>query len=184
MDPRCMSVRTQRHGRIQANLMQLLRRVFGNAAVSLAPAFPDGKRADIRLQPPGAASPTFIDVSITSPTTHKALHRHSYDSADVAACLRQTAKHAYYGASLAAQGLQDSALVAFVAESTGRFGPEARSFFNSFTTAAGRRTDVDIEGAVKYFKRHMMGQIMASNSECFRRTGNESVPNTLNQQQV
>jgi hypothetical protein len=173
--PTAMSIRTRRHTAVQHSLFRLLTRLFGTAAVGIGPTVHAGTKADLSLQIPGATSPIFIDISVTSPTTVRALQHHSDQQEDVAAVLQEERKRERYRAALAAQNLREDALVPFVLEATGRCGPAATAFLESLATRPGVRREVDIRGSIRYFRAHMAGHILAANAKAQKEIGSTAL---------
>ena len=165
------SLRTRRHTAVQYSLMQLLTRLFGTEAVGLGPEVVEGTKADLSLQLQGAASPLFIDIAVTSPTTESALRHHSDVQSDVAAGLAEDRKREHYRAALAERNLREEALVPFVLEASGRCGPAAVRFLDSLASMAGVRLEVDARGAIRYFRAHMAGHILGANAKAQRAIG-------------
>ena len=175
LDAGAQSLRTRRHTAVQYSLLRLLTRLFGTEAVGLAPEVQEGTKADISLQPHGAASPLFIDISVTSPTTDLALRHHSDVQPDVAASLAEDRKREHYRAALAARNLRESCLVPFVLEASGRCGPAAVKFLDSLVSMAGVRLEVDARGAIRYFRAHMAGHILGANAKAQGVVGNTAL---------
>src|SRR6202007_1747289 len=105
------------------------------------------RKADIKLQT--GAGFKLIDVTIVSPTSGKAQRQGSRESPDVAAKLAETRKRTEYKTSLDEAGIRSQDYIPFAVESSGRFGPVARKFFDSLEKLPGLRQNVECSPGVE-----------------------------------
>jgi hypothetical protein len=126
-------LRTRRHTLLRDTLGEMLRKVLGSHAVSTSePPFPG---AQLDIQATVGASVKYIDVNIINPASQEYMPQASIGGG-TASIKAEANKRARYSAVLAEHGIAESALVPFVIEATGRFGPSALRFLDDVRTAA------------------------------------------------
>jgi hypothetical protein len=175
----CQDTRTNRHNAVRDVLQSLLERLFGARNVTVEEGQQQGqRRTDITLQHDGGV--TLIDVAVVSPTTAQAQRSHSCDTTDAAASMIEDQKRQSWLPTLVARQLAPEALVPFVMESTGRFGPSALKFLKGLITMPGLRNDISAEPTISFFKKQMQARIMIGNHIAKLRCGSLHGPSIEN----
>jgi hypothetical protein len=143
------ATRTSRHTLVRNALAEMLRKLFGAQSVHLEPRF-DNAQLDVSVTM--ALGDRFIDVAIVNPGAASAPAAAAIQD-DAAAVERAHRKRLQYAHVLASHGINAAeALVPFVIETTGRFGPDAKKFLDEVmvaATALGR--DRDPTGTITYY---------------------------------
>jgi len=149
----------RRHDAVVRILADLLRKVFGSAAVTLetrlAPEGVEPVVADVELR--GPASTVWFDVAVVSPAAPSYVNQGSASIDLVATRKKEHDKWSKYAPALAAMGCQSSALVPFVIEATGRLGPRASAWLSSLGP--------DQDSHVDFFLRRLDSVLAHHNAE-------------------
>ncbi len=147
--PALQGQRTVRHSMIRNALAEMLRKLFGAGAVALEPRV-GSAQLDIGVTT-GLGS-RYVDVTLVNPASSSASPA-AGDVDDAAAIERAREKRHLYADVLTAHGIDAAqALVPFVIETTGRFGPDAKAFLDEVLLAArALQRERDPTGTVTYF---------------------------------
>lgn len=173
--PSCQGIRTNRHNSVRDVLQQLLVRLFGANNVAVEEGQQPGlRRSDITLQ--HNAGYTLFDVSVVSPTTARALAHHSCDTQDAAAKMIEDEKRHSWSETLIARQLAPSALIPFVLESSGRFGPAALKFLKELASFPSLRPEISAAPTISFFKKQMQERIFSANHQAIVACGSASGP--------
>ena len=164
--------RTERHDAVRNCVANGLKKLFGPQAVQVEPHLqaagaPRLAEPDIALHT--GAGVVYLDVSVVNPACQSHLgHRSDTDQAAAAAHMEQT-KVNRYRETLLALGLEAGALVPFVVEATGRFGPAASQFMASLGDRPGIRPGVNVATTVRFMIATLRSHILVGNSVCTSR---------------
>lgn len=142
-------LRTSRHTLIRNALVEMLRKLFGGNAVAVEPRVGP---AQLDIGVTLGLGIRYVDVSIVNPASSTA-PASAGDVDDAAAVARAHDKRLRYADTLAAHGIDAAqALVPFVVETTGRFGPDAKAFLDDVALAArALDRERDSTGTITYF---------------------------------
>jgi hypothetical protein len=179
--PRCQRSRTVRHDTLSKHLTDLLRRLFGEHAISVEPHLPNEHnatnphRADIKLQL-GLAGLRYLDVTVVSPCSGKAITQHHSSSVPLAAATAQEhRKHLKYDASMRLQNLDTSHFIAFAMESSGQFGKEALNFLDTLPQFPHLRvSQQSATSSINHYKRMLRTTVMIGNHMLITQSGHQS----------
>lgn len=177
----CQLSRTNRHDHVAVHLASLLKRLFGDQAISLEPTLHNPThptnplRADIKLQL-GLTGLRYLDVTVVSPCSGKAIKKnHSATVPLGAASAQELHKHEKYDPSMSHLNIDTSHFIAFAMESSGRFGKEALKFLDALPTLPTLKvTPQSALASINHYKRILRTTIMIGNQIAVAQSGHQS----------
>ncbi len=183
----CQLSRMKRHDHISNHLASLLKRLFGDQAISFEPHLPTDPhhqqstsanplRADIKLQL-GLAGLRYLDVTVVSPCSGKAITQHHSSSVPLAAATAQEHhKHLKYDASMRLLNVDTSHFIAFAMESSGQFGKEALNFLDTLPQLPTLKvSQQSAMASINYYKRILRTTVMIGNHIAIQQSGHQSI---------
>ena len=160
---RGQGARTTRHDEVRNVLVRGLQRLFGRQAVLVEPRLgPNLCEPDITLTT--GAGVVHLDVSIVNPASDSYRHLHCDTTPLAVATHWEQRKAARYRDTLTSLGLDDTALVPFVVEATGRLGVAATSFLDSLALRPGIRAEVNMAATLRATTTEIQHRILIGNS--------------------
>lgn len=153
--------RVSRHNYIRNLLADTLSRVFGHNVVMTEPQVPGNCRADIQLITGNAVH--WIDIAVVNPASVKCCAKGAANTDGAAAAKKELEKRAKYAPVLRTAGLNESALIPFVLETTGRFGEAALAWLDKVRTLPGQRTTVDAGSQLSFLRTRIRTSLLKQN---------------------
>ena len=154
-------LRTRRHTFLRDTLIEGLRKVLGNHAVAAEVRFAS-VQVDICVTM-GTAT-RYLDLTVVNPGVQEYLPAAAIEGGGASA-IAEAAKRGKYTSTLSAHGIESTAFVPFVIETTGRFGPAALQFIEDLRTAAALAApERNRDDAIDYYIDRMKHHVLETNA--------------------
>ena len=154
-------LRTRRHTYLRDTLIEGLKKILGAHAVAAEVRFANSQ-VDITVTM--GTGTRYLDLTVINAGVHEYLPAAANEGGGASA-IAEAAKRARYTSTLSAHGIEPTAFVPFVIETTGRFGPAALQFIEDLRTAAALAApERNRDDAIDYYVDRMKHHVLETNA--------------------